>query len=42
MEAVRSSETLVSAYKSIRRYYPEDQHLHYVPKAFTNINCEVW
>jgi hypothetical protein len=26
MEAVRSSETLVSTYKFIRHYYPEDQH----------------
>jgi hypothetical protein len=28
MEAVCSSETLVSTYKSTRRYYPEDQHRH--------------
>jgi hypothetical protein len=28
MEAIYSSETLVSINKSIRRYYPEDQHRH--------------
>jgi hypothetical protein len=28
METVRSSETLVSTYKSTRRYNPEDQHQH--------------
>jgi hypothetical protein len=27
-EAVCSSETLVSTYKSTRRYSPEDQHRH--------------
>jgi hypothetical protein len=26
MEAVYSSETLISTYKSTRRYNPEDQH----------------
>jgi hypothetical protein len=28
MEAVRSSETPVSTYKSTRRYNPEEQHRH--------------
>jgi hypothetical protein len=28
MEAVCSSETLISAYKYTRRYNPEDQHRH--------------
>jgi hypothetical protein len=28
MEAVYSSETLVSTYNSVRRYNPEDRHRH--------------
>jgi hypothetical protein len=30
MQAARSSETLVSSYKSIRHYFPEDRHRHFI------------
>jgi hypothetical protein len=30
MEAARTSETLVNFYQTIRRYNPEDSHLHII------------
>jgi hypothetical protein len=42
MEAVCSYEMLLSAYKSTRRYNPEDQHRHKKVLFVAFVKCEAY